>query len=125
MYNTARTWARPPWIYLCPRRAPLSSAKGASPTNTISVLRLSAPSSGKRPSSMALAIGPTPGTLATIAFIANKNLVKTMPRTWDDLLKGNYKGAAHAHRSRQAPFAVMGLRMGIWCMKPLDAKRHA
>ena len=27
----------------------------------------------------------------TIAFIANKNLVKTMPRTWDDLLKGSYK----------------------------------
>ena len=27
----------------------------------------------------------------TIAFIANKKLVKTMPKTWGDLLKGSYK----------------------------------
>lgn len=27
----------------------------------------------------------------TIAFIANKQLVKNMPKTWADLLKGNYK----------------------------------
>lgn len=27
----------------------------------------------------------------TIAFIVNKDVVKDIPKTWQDLLKGNYK----------------------------------
>lgn len=54
------------------------------------------------------------GYQGTIAFLTNKNLVKNPPKSWDDLLKGDYKIAVgDATKAAQAQMAVLAAAMAF------------
>ncbi|MEB3102189.1 ABC transporter substrate-binding protein [Ferviditalea candida] len=54
------------------------------------------------------------GYQGTIAFLTNKNLVKNPPKSWDDLLKGDYKIAVgDVTKAAQAQMAVLAAAMAF------------
>ena len=64
MYNARRTSPRPPRLRRWPRFLPLSWLKRARPAREAISCRLSRPNSGSSATSVALVVGPTPGTLS-------------------------------------------------------------
>ncbi len=73
MNKVARNAARPPRMCRCPRYLPLSWLNGARPANDAISVRLSWPSSGSSATSVALLVGPMPGTDSSNSHLADQS----------------------------------------------------